>query len=317
MKKIALLTSLVLIATVCALALVGCYVSKPATMSDLVGVYQLTKFTRTHTSTDENGESQSTETDLMAERGITAFLVVGDNGFGYYVYKDNDGLSAKQVAITYTYDDEDTDKIKEISYSDGFAASGDGFPGKGKETLGLTFQKKEKTLNYNYAQINGKLIKRDYSQSVSYTKVANGADLSFVERKIGTSLSIPDMRIAGLNGWQVHEDFGAEEEYVYYYIDLNVVEKKADVYFMRREDKIQQSAHNLDVTFTIPEVADAYITIRIGNNVFYCDNSTKTPALNVFVLGTNQDIALWFTHYASADFDVQQHIQTMIDSLAQ
>ena len=306
-----------LIATVCAIALVGCYVSKPATMSDLVGVYQLTKFTRTHTSTDENGESQSTETDLMAERGITAFLVVGDNGFGYYVYKDNDGQSAKQVAITYTYDDEDTDKIKEISYSDGYAASGDGFPGKGKETLGLTFQKKEKNLNYNYAQINGKLIKRDYSQSVSYTKVANGADLSFVERKIGTSLSIPDMRIAGLNGWQVHEDFGAEEEYVYYYIDLNVVEKKADVYFMRREDKIQESAHNLDVTFTIPEIADAYITIRIGNNVFYCNNSTTTPALNVFVLGTNQDIALWFTHYASADFDVQQHIQTMIDSLAQ
>ena len=308
MKKIALLTSLVLIATVCALALVGCYVSKPATMSDLVGVYQLTKFTRTHTSTDENGESQSTETDLMAERGITAFLVVGDNGFGYYVYKDNDGQSAKQVTITYTYDDEDTDKIKEIAYSDGYAASGDGFPGKGKETLGLTFQKKEKTLNYNYAQINGKLIKRDYSQSVSYTKVANGADLSFVERKIGQSLSIPDMRIAGLDGWQVFDSFGGENEYDYYYIDLNVVDKKANVYYMRHDEGNPSVANNLDVEIAYPQGDEVYITISVGNNKFYCNNSTTAPARNIFAIGTTGESNLWFIHYDRSDFNLEESI---------
>ncbi|MBO4535422.1 MAG: hypothetical protein J5755_05745, partial [Clostridia bacterium] len=274
MKK--LLATLIIVTMLAGIACVavGCYNSKPAVMKELVGTYELTQFTRWHTE-NQGEESTTQETDLKAERGIQAYLVVKDNGRGYFVYKDNGGLTAREVAITYTYDDKNTNQIKEITYTDGLASSGDGYPGKGRETLGLTFGLKEKTLNFYYAQINGKLIKRDYSQKVVYKKVSKSADLSYVESKLQVRLNIPRMEIGGLDGWQVYDSYNESNPLVYFYIDMHVAEGQATIYYMFRSDGIRHQ-ENCALTFDVPEDNSQPIAIHVGDDVFYAYNYVTT-----------------------------------------
>lgn len=309
MKKLlaTLIVTVMLAAVACVAA--GCYNSKPAVMSELVGVYELTQFTRWHTE-GEGEQATTQESDLKAEKGIRAYLVVNDNGRGYYVYKDNEGLSAKEVAITYTYDDKDPTQIKEITYSDGLATTGDGYPGKGRETLGLTFKLKDKTLNYYYAQFNGKLLNRDYSQKVIYKKVSKSPALSYVESNLGVQLNVPRMEIAGLDGWQVYESYNESDRLAYFYIDLHVAEGQATIYYMFREDGIPHQ-EDRTVTFDVPQDTNQPIAIHVGDDVFYAYNYVTTIPSTIWHQDELGAQDMWFGRYDRNGFDVQEHIAAM------
>lgn len=172
----------VLVALMC-FTLTSCYVSHPAKMAKLVGTYAIKTFTRK----DANASSDTDPTDLIKENGVVAYLVVADNGYGYYVYKDNETpLTVNRVTITYAYDEEDLSKVKTITYTDGLPHTGDKYPGSGSELLGLNFRLFTKELNYSH----GTAFKQKYSQSVVYKKVNNATDLSFVQKKLG---SLPEV----------------------------------------------------------------------------------------------------------------------------
>ena len=176
---------LVLTMALGALGLTACYPSKPGTMRDLTGTYQLSAYTRSYDGeTDQEG--QTVAHDLIEERGVKAYLVVNGDGTGLYVYQDNNTApSARLVHIQYTYDEDDASLVKEIVYTNGTSDSGDGYPGKGTEKLGLNFKRKTKDLTYTMPAVFG----RKYSQTVRYTKVADAVDLGYVNAQLGVQLT--------------------------------------------------------------------------------------------------------------------------------
>ncbi|MCR5741771.1 MAG: hypothetical protein K6G38_04890 [Gammaproteobacteria bacterium] len=182
-KKIFL--SLILIAL--CLSLTSCYASKPGSLKQLVGTYELTKYNRHDSDTTEETEA---DYNMILKNNIVAYLIIKDNGTGYYVYQDYDtDLYAVEVTIKYNYDDEDPDLVKEIIYSafdsNKSIHTEDKYPGSMNETLGLNFKLFSKTLNNTYYAVFG----RDYSQSVSYKKVSSKSDLSYASKKLDCNLT--------------------------------------------------------------------------------------------------------------------------------
>ena len=128
MKKIVICLAAVIVTVMMVFALTACYNSAhPASMSELVGTYELETYKIGVPKTEEEMSEKASEdesnfnyTDKIAEKSIKCYLVVKKDGTGYYVYQDNDTPAyAKAVKITYTPDDEESEKITKIKYSYG------------------------------------------------------------------------------------------------------------------------------------------------------------------------------------------------------
>ena len=120
MKRIAIVVAMVMVAALCMAAFTSCYVSKPAALKNVVGTYRLTTYTHTYSVEQEGADEKTQEVhNLLEERSIEAYLVVRDDGTGYYVYREGDETTARSVKITYQYDDEKPSLVKEISYTTG------------------------------------------------------------------------------------------------------------------------------------------------------------------------------------------------------
>lgn len=265
------------------LALTACYVSKPATMSDLVGTYEL----KTYTYKSDSAPQEQEADNRIALRGITAYLIVKSNGTGYYVYRSNDvALSAVSVKIDYTYDDKDSNKIKQIHYDTGLNSSG-GLPGSGRETLGLTFEKKSKRLNYNQPSL-GKL--HPYATSVSYEKVSDSDDLSYVNKKLKTSLDTPlEYSLNGLMGtYALSRD---SDEYAYMFYDLDIVNKKVTRYYATKEDPLDGKTEVGDLTYEYP-ADDATVLLITFFGITYRKSLTfpMSPSFEYTPLDENGNI---------------------------
>ena len=245
-KNICILLLTAIIAAMC-FSLSGCYVSKPGKMSELVGTYELTSYTYRPKDLPDEEESEN----RISTRGITAYLVIKSDGTGYYAYRDNDTeLWLKQVKIDYTYDDEEPDRIDRIRYNTGDAINSSDLPGTGAETLGLTFHRAKKSLNYSMPAILG----RDYSTSVSYTKVSKSIDLSYVRNKMGMSTSFTaPYQMNGLDGVMYSERYtygGDDYEYIYYIVDIHPISMKADVYYALKSDGLDVKKTGLAITLS-------------------------------------------------------------------
>lgn len=262
-KTISVLLIIAVIATFL-LSLTACYVSKPDTMEHLVGTYHLAFYTRK----PKDAPAETEPTDMIKEKGITAYLVVKSDGNGYFVYKDNDTpVYAKSVKIDFTFDSEDAERVKEIRYTDGLTDKGDGYPGKGRETLGLNFGKKDKKLTYTMPAVFG----RDFSQTVRYEKVSDATDLSYASAKTGSSLKAADYELNGLG--VLYEGYYADEfPYVYYLYDIHTVDKKADLYYALKEDEVPHVERDLAVSWahTEPTAENnfASLTVTIGDKTY-------------------------------------------------
>ena len=154
-------------------------------MKNLVGTYELTKFTRKA----KDAPSEEDPTDYLKDKGVKAYLVVTADGYGYYAYKDNETtLKVFKVTITYENDSEDITKVKTITYKDGIYTSGSKGPDMGSETLGVNFRLFKRELNYSFQAVLG----NKYAQSVIYKKVNKATDLSYVAKKLGTLPEVVD-----------------------------------------------------------------------------------------------------------------------------
>ena len=233
MKKTALLLTIILVAALMASMLSACYVSRPAALKKVVGTYELTSFTQTYPA--ENEESEAKTVDMIKEKEIKAYLVLASDGTGYYVYKDKDTeLTTHKLNITYSYDEDDTSKVKEIYYTDGSDTSGDGAPNKGHERLGVYFKWTTKKLTYTMPAVLG----RKYSQSVRYDKVDKATDLSYASKKMGATLVAPNYEVAQLDGILAYEGiYDSASPYIYYYIDYHPERSQASVYYALKSSK--------------------------------------------------------------------------------
>ena len=307
-KALALVICFCLVATLF-VALTACYVSKPATMAELVGTYALKSFTRTPKT---EGEEKADPINLMEQRGIVAYLVVKDDGFGYYVYKDSDtALSAEQIKIHYTMDGEDETLVKEINYDNGSGRTGydHQYPGSGRETLGLTFAKKKKTLNFSNLQT------KQYSQSVSYEKVSNASDLSFVNKKLGVTLSAIDFGMKKLEGLLLYTggSYDSQNPFIYLGLELNPVTMKATKYYALKEDEIAHKDENLSVTLTYTETG---ANLFISGLTFTRTFSSYPPMLSAGLNYTTDDgVGMYLSTYYLGEENQSESVDEILEGI--
>ena len=260
MKKVILYVICIAMVALSLFGLTACYTSKPDTMGNLTGTYQLTYFT----SKPKDAGQDVEPTDMIKEKGVTAYLVIKDDGTGYYTYKDNDTEAwVRSVRIYYSYDEDDSSKVKEIRYTDGMGAKDtERYPGTGKEVLGLTFNKKEKKLHYNQPA----MLSVKQSTVVTYEKVSDSADLSYIAGKMGLVASVAPFELSGLTTLYL-SGYGESCPYIYYILSFNATGKVDEYYQLKSGgEAVVNSGLNVEVLETSAQ--DNTISIKIGEKTY-------------------------------------------------
>ena len=262
--------------------LVSCYQSKPGYMKDLTGTYELTKYT--YRLKDQEADEEK-DNRLKTDQ-IKAYLVISADGTGYYVFKSKDkSLTTEAVRITYDYDTEETNKIREIHYTNGMysptGTTSQAIPGNGHESLGLLFKLFSKTLNMTHPAILGS----KYYSSVTYKRVSRKTDLSYASKKIGETLSCKEFEYNGLTGTYVL-DYAYDTGLTYFILDINVDTNKASIYY--GENGENKSKTNLDMTLSVKSLDGQQYTEIVVDGKTYRRNISGN-VLGPNLLSNNND----------------------------
>lgn len=259
MKKILLYVICVAIVVTTLFGLTACYTSKPDTMENVIGTYKLTYFTSKPKDAGQDVEA----TDMIKEKGVAAYLVIKNDGTGYYAFKNNEKSWVRSIRLTYTFDEDDSSKVKELRYTDGMGAKDtERYPGTGKEVLGLTFNKKEKKLHYNQPAI----LSVKQSTVVTYEKVSDSTDLNYVLSKMSIVASVAPFELSGLTTLRL-SDYGDSCPYIYYILSFNAAGKVDEYYQLKTSDTPVVNS-GLSVEIVAPSGEDTSIRIKIGEKTY-------------------------------------------------
>ena len=163
----------------CALLFTGCYTIDPATEADLLGTYELTRYTR-------SGSDLPEAEDLIEQKHIVCWLVVSDIAQGYYYYRDDETDAycyAVELRLTTSTDEEDFGKYTYLEYRLGETT--DWFK------LGVRSSSffRKTSLNSTLPTWSGNLFKGNahisYSTHTVFQKKSGATDLSYLKKKVG------------------------------------------------------------------------------------------------------------------------------------
>ena len=272
------------------LSLVSCYASKPGTLKQLVGTYELTKYTLSNSNDNSDPEAN----DQIKKEGIVAYLVIKNDGTGFYAYKSSsEALRVEAIKVKYVYDEEETNKIKEISFTNGQETTGKDVPGCGYETLGLYFKLFKKTLNQSHPAVFGKKT----STSVTYTKVSSKSDLSYVEKKMGKLPEVLPFILNGLTGNYVLT-YDNQQLYEYYIVSLDTATMKAQINYRLNTatQNVKQENLAFSVEYKVNENAENCLEITIGEQKFIRRQGANGQFVNALDLIVGE-----FTNYYNKD----------------
>jgi len=223
-KLVALIITICLVASL-AIIFTSCstYTSKEGSIDDIIGTYKLTKFT----ATNENDEA----VDMIETSGVVAYITVNADGYGYYVYKDNDTeTTIDSIAIEFNHDADNTDLYDSIKYNTGKSVSlTKQRPGAGEEPkMGVNVKKH--TLNYTIPKTDVKIGKYEInikSESVLYERVRKETDLDFIEKALNVKFpNIPRFELKNLSGvytYQTYEKSVNANMYKYFVVEIDAV----------------------------------------------------------------------------------------------
>ncbi|MBR1747561.1 MAG: hypothetical protein IJ735_05045 [Clostridia bacterium] len=298
MKK---LFSALMILTVVALGVLGLCACQPAPVGDVVGTYELTKFTRSYPDKmpeAEEGQDAPEQTyttrDYIKEYEMKMYLVVGKDGVGYTVYQDKDTpLTLRTVRIEFTKDSDDANKISRVEYSDK-VTNNSGAPIPEKSLY--VNAGKEMQLKKDDPIYNGILIKRDYSQDILFTKVSSATDLSFVSDKTGKELVGLAYELQGLDGLLAAYGLYGDErsDYVYYAIRFDAANLTAKRYY-RTKTADRGTEETVSVTYMTGEDNKLLFTIGDLETYTYYYAGSGSPT-SLFCDGTEERSGLGFYH---------------------
>lgn len=319
-KIIGILVAVCLLATL--LALTACYVSRPDTIENVAGTYKLAEFTRTpkaETEEEQNNPDARKE-DIIKQKGIEAYLIVKADGRGYYIYKDNDKpLYAREVKITFDYDEDNKEQVKEIHYTWDTSITGDGYPGRGKEPLGVNFSKSSKQLTYYLPSWDGLLIKREYSQQVRYERISSKTDPTPYY-----SGKIPAYELANMDGIHVYNEgyYNDNAPYYYYLIDLNVVTMKANVCYLAKNADAQTVLSNVDVAYLTQSEEEAAaeghspnLILMIGTEKYEAYLGAPPYSFFKYIPATEETMdAYYYFNNFGRDKSMQELAQEIVDA---
>lgn len=167
MKKLA-----VLLLSVCILlGTAGCYFVDGGKFSTLKGTYQLTTLHRSYQDVEIGS------VDVLQTKEIVAYLIIYSQSEAYYVYGDkNNELTCYQVSIRLEYSQENSSLVEYVTFRDGDGGH-------------LGYHKKNKTLSQQLPAFTIAGYGRNYSETTTYTRVSTAADLSYVQQKLGETLT--------------------------------------------------------------------------------------------------------------------------------
>lgn len=205
----------------CALCCVLC-ACNPAKLSKITGTYELSIYSK-------QANSSAEVQNLIEERGIKAYLVIRDDGKGYFVYEDNDyTLSAREVMLDYTYSSDEPEKVMSITISDKKEWSNNKIGWH--NTLRVNYQgRRECYLTYQKLAV-GSLSPQ--SGTTTYTRVSKATDLSYAQKQLATSLTpLENTPKATLHGmYQMYYSDNEANEYAYRFVDIDVITGNATIY---------------------------------------------------------------------------------------
>lgn len=218
----------------------GCYVVKSGKLSQIAGTYQLTGY--------------SGKTNYIEDRGITLYIVIKEDGTGYYAYKSNTTEPhIAELRCSFTSDPENPGTYSYVELSFGNGAE----PCK----LAVNAPAWDVGTNLNSQTVVwkpvvwGEPVEVDYHLSVSFKRVDRATDLSYINRNFGTYSPLPygTLRFDGvyqLDSVEFTSPDGETNEspYVYAYLKLDIVGGTAKTWFMMKNNEMAtEENHRLEV----------------------------------------------------------------------
>lgn len=272
MKKLISIFLVALIA-VSSTALVGCFKIDEATKKEIAGTYKLTRYLK-------SGNEDNT-VDYIADKKTECYLVIPEEGNGYYVFSDeNTEPIALEAQIAFEESTEAPGKYGYVSYFTDQTVS--------PEKLGYS----KGTLNKSYPVFGGSLLDgtltTDFIVYVDYKKVDGAQDLSYV-KKVMPDVAVYKSGEYAYNGYfnkstlnhSVYISYAQADVCVYYIVKLDSVNKKATEYYMLKSDMVR---HANEVDYSLNKDVDEYGTeiYKLGLGDKVCNTARVTDSNKFF-----------------------------------
>ena len=287
----------------------GCYVIHGVKMRDLVGTYELTRY--------------SAKTDILTEREMKLYMVINSDGKGYYVYKDKDTAAyAAEMQLRFETNEEDSSKYEYVHVK---------FNQQSEE---VKFGVNSKNLNYSkivwkQLTLDNLKLEQDYTISVGFQKVSKETDLSFVNETLGVNLTALPYGLANLNGiYQCNMpmlngrsidkvellEFNQEKP-LYLYASLDVFNNKAKLYYAYPSAN-QPLTKEFDITIAKVDTLGNF-TVTAGGYSVTLEGaaSARRLIINQPVQdknGSAQTLVWELYYYTELDYDLTETINTAI-----
>lgn len=227
--SLALVLTLILSAAI----LSGCYFVRSGTNKQIQGTYLLT-----HYSGNE---------DYIARDGIALLIVIDGSGAGYYAYRDNDTEPfIAELRYTLEADEEEAGKYSYINIDFG--------DGETPHHMAINADLTSTKLNSREPKFKGNIfdgsLTVDYYIDVDFEKVDGATDLSYITKDFkdakqfgfaekyaeGTYESFGDRLYTAPNA-SSETEISAENPFVYFYIDIDLMMGQATVRYMLKSDE--------------------------------------------------------------------------------
>lgn len=289
----------------------GCYIIRSVKMTDLVGTYELTRYTA--------------KTDILAEREIKLYMIIKSDGSGYYVYKDKDtALYASEMRFSFETDPEESSKYEYVHAQFNLQ----------DETV--KFGVNGKNLNYNkivwkQLTLENFKLEQDYTIDVDFNKVSEKTDLSYVNDVFDTNLTALPYGLARLaytyqsHGPKWNESYLNKAEMLqfdqemplYNYVSVDVFNNKAKFYYAYPSEN-QPLTREFDITVTSTTEAGTF-TITAENYSATITSSKYSTRLIIEQAvqdkeGNAQTLVWEYSQYVELNYDLTEMINNSIAS---
>jgi len=267
------------------LTMASCNLVQPGKLSEIAGTYILEEYTVTK-EYDKDGnaipeDEQKTE-DKIEEYGIVEYYVITEGGYGYHIYKDNTtALYCSEVKQVYEYDSDDPALIREISFFDGDDSSSKFYIQARRHTMTDNTSAWQTNLKFGKTNIP---IGEKATVTIRYKRVSQKQDLSYVSKKVGTTVTatpfltawLPDIMVGACS--KSGDNYPYEEIYIYDYYVVDKTAMTATRYYAKTADGIQKTetvSFSYDNGANVLTVGSTVFSSYSNNNIFSFNNTSS------------------------------------------
>lgn len=298
------------------------YSVKPGPLKNLVGTYELVKYEMKHNQDDKDTY------DRKKEIGAVAYFSIAEDGYSYYVYKDNKTapkFSTMFGVFEYNSDeDKHPEYVRSVSIKDGVTHLYEDQKYVGcfdEPSMGFRNDAFKKILHYTLS--GHMLFQKDRIipyQYVEYKRVSEEASLAKVNQLMGTSFTVDrPFECKALKGYLVYRcnykpevmNVDSKGAFDYAVLDANTfADGKFTVHYALKADHIPQT---VQVPVTV-ETKGYSFSLPFANSKFYGNRGSEKLAVSLETKPDDypaESEISWesFTNYYSNDLTLDEIIE--------